>query len=54
MKHPRRKHKGYRGPAATPWRYRFNDRWVRRGSIVRVALKDKATGEVLWEGDVTA
>lgn len=54
MRHPRRKHKGYKGRKATPWKYLFDGRWVRRGAIVRVSLRDRGTGEVLWEGDVVA
>ena len=51
MRHPRRKHRGYRGPGATPWKWRMDDgRLIRRGQAYHVRLvKD---GVVLWEGEV--
>lgn len=52
MRHPRRKHKGYKGRGATPWKYRLdNGSLVRCGEryLVRITTKD---GVVLWEGVV--
>lgn len=50
MRHPRRKHKGYRGPRATPWKYRIGSKLIRRGKVYDVLLvKD---GEVVFAGPV--
>lgn len=55
MKHGRTinvKHKGYRGPGATPWKCRVNGRLIRRGWTYYVRLLNRELGAVLWEGEV--
>lgn len=54
MRHPRRKHKGHRGPRATPWKFRLNGRLIRRGWTYHVRLMKTldSVEVVFWEGEV--